>query len=105
MKKLKLKLRKQRGENFNTKEILMQTKIFEISNSIVKNIYPELENCKILGILSYTYYHYKKQLQIIKELNVYQKYIDNYISKLNSKEIEKLNIMKKMEFEFIKNIK
>ena len=49
----------------------------ETSSNIVESISPKLKNHVIFEILSSAYFKYKEQLQIIKELIVYKKYIDS----------------------------
>lgn len=46
------------------------------SRNIVENISDKLKNDKIFEILSRTYFDYKNLLQVIKELIVYNKYVE-----------------------------
>ena len=54
--------------------------LIETSRNIVESISPRLQNHIIFEILSNTYFQYKQQLQIIKELIVYKKYATEYYS-------------------------
>ena len=53
----------------------------ETSSNIVESISPKLKNHVIFEILSSAYFKYKDQLQIIKELIVYKKYIDSEMNR------------------------
>ena len=52
--------------------------LIEISNSIAGSISDKLKNEPIFEIISKTYFSYKRLLQIIKELVVYQLYKSKY---------------------------
>ena len=53
------------------------------AKKIVKGICPKIKDDKIFDVLSYTYFEYKKKLQLIKELMVYKK-VKKYFKKQNS---------------------
>ena len=55
-----------------------QDEIYATACCIVQSICPTIINDKIFEILSNTYFDYKQQLQTIKELIVFKKYIRNY---------------------------
>ena len=56
-----------------------QDEIIETASNIVESISPNIKGDEIFKILSNTYFEYKKQLQTIKELVVFKKYVNEYI--------------------------
>ena len=64
--------------------------IIETSVNIVESISPNIKNDEIFKILSNTYFQYKIQLQMIKELVVFKKYVKQYVPP--KKEIDNDNI-------------
>ena len=62
--------------------------LIETSKNIVESIFDRLKEEKIFEIISRTYFSYKKELQIIKELVVYEKY-KKYISENREKKEKK----------------
>ena len=54
---------------------LQLDELIKTSKNIVESISDKIKNDKIFEILSNTYFEYKRQLQIIKELVAYKKYI------------------------------
>ena len=55
--------------------------IYATACCIVKSICPNIINDNIFEILSNTYFDYKQELQTLKELIVFKKYIKNYVPK------------------------
>ena len=83
--------------------------IIEISYNIVESISKVLKYDNIFETLSYTYFEYKRSLQIIKESNAYIKYKNNESSKnqkekISFEEFKKLNEFKDLMREEEKNI-
>ena len=58
----------------------------ETATNIVESISPKIKNDKIFVILSHTYFYYKENLQLIKQLMVLKKYMIEYNKKLRQKE-------------------
>ena len=54
--------------------------ITETAKNIVQSISPNIKDDGIFVILSNTYFAYKQQLQTIKELVVFKKYVHNYVA-------------------------
>ena len=65
--------------------------LIETSHNIVESISDKLKNDLIFDIISYTYFNYKNELQIIKELVVYKQYIIELKKEEKRKEEEKQN--------------
>ena len=60
--------------------------LMETSRNIVESISDKLKNDKIFEILSRTYFDYKNLLQVIKELIVYKKYVEERNSNSNNRD-------------------
>ena len=69
----------------------IRDEITKTARCIVESICPSIKNDKIFDILSKTYYDYKNNLQIIKELIVFKQYVKKYIPKKNLSQINKDN--------------
>ena len=69
----------------------IRDEIKKTARCIVESICPSIKNDKIFDILSKTYYDYKNNLQIIKELIVFKQYVKKYIPKKNISQINKDN--------------
>jgi len=55
--------------------------IIKTASNIVESISNNIKDDKIFQILSNTYFEYKQQLKIIKELVVFKKYVNKYVPK------------------------
>ena len=79
--------------------------LIETSYNIMESISDKLKNDKICDILSKTYFNYKKELQIIKELMIYKTYIKNKGGNNSVSQTNNEGEIYNNEFEYIKELK
>ena len=79
--------------------------LIETSYNIMESISDKLKKDKICDILSKTYFIYKRELQIIKELMIYKTYVKNKDRNNSVSQINNGGDICNSEFEYIKEFK
>ena len=79
--------------------------LIETSYNIMESISDKLKKDKICDILSKTYFIYKRELQIIKELMIYKTYVKNKDRNNSVSQINNGGDICNNEFEYIKEFK